>query len=169
MYHKASALHEFAKSTIFITSALLLLKFSAFFSVFSVSENWLFAPQRRNLLQCPHSCDGMPMKNLLRIKSQSLSQLNNEDFSLVANESASYVLRNSHFEVLRNAKSLGSPIPSLRLQTYFINRDSCRFRDETIIRDYDWDESMEHCGNCRFCKPETADGEQTVQHPTIKN
>ena len=137
-------------------------------SVLSVSENWFRAPSRRHLLQCPHAWDGMPLKNLSRIKSQSLTTLT-EDFSLVTNESASYLLRNSHFEVLKNAKSLGSPIPSLRLQTLYINRDSCRFRDEKIIRDYEWDESMEHCGSCRVCKPESADGEQVVQHPTIKN
>ena len=41
-------------------------------------------------------------------------------------------------------------------------------RDETIIREYEWDESWNHCGNCKICKPETAEGEPAAQPATVK-
>ena len=33
---------------------------------FMVSDNWLQASHRKCLLQCPHSWDGMPIKNIPR-------------------------------------------------------------------------------------------------------
>ena len=86
----------------------------------------------------------------------------------VANFSVAYLLRKSHVELVRDAETFGNPIPSLRMQVMKINQDSCRFRDETIIREYEWDESWNHCGNCKICKPETAEGEPAAQPATVK-
>ena len=47
---------------------------------FLVSENWFQVENRQSLLQCPHSWDGMPMKNPLKTslmkRSLTLSNLN---------------------------------------------------------------------------------------------
>ena len=85
----------------------------------------------------------------------------------IVNSSVSYLLRNSHSELLRDAEFNGTVVPSLRMQALRINPLSCRFRDEEIIRDYEWDNSWAHCGNCQVCKP-LGEGEPAVTHPTVK-
>ena len=84
------------------------------------------------------------------------------------NGSVAYLLRNSHSELLRDAEENGHVIPSLRMQALRINPLSCRFRDETIIRDFDWDNSWNHCGECKVCKPLTEGEPQDVKNPEIK-
>ena len=84
------------------------------------------------------------------------------------NGSVAYLLRNSHSELLRDAEENGHVIPSLRMQALRINPLSCRFRDETIIRDFDWDNSWNHCGECKVCKPLTEGEPQDVKNPKIK-
>ena len=29
----------------------------------------------------------------------------------------------------------------------------CRFRDPELVREVDWNQSLEHCGLCQFCRP----------------
>ena len=106
----------------------------------------------------------MPIKNGMLKKGKSYSNVSEMK---IVNSSVSYLLRNSHAELLRDAESNGSVVPSLRMQALRINPLSCRFRDEDIIRDYEWDNSWEHCGNCRVCKP-LDEGEQQSAHPTVK-
>lgn len=133
----------------------------------NVSDNWLSADNRTMLLGCPHSADGMPTSAIAN-SSRSYSNLN--EIPHAVNNNVAYLLRNSHAELVKEwEKSSTNVIPSLRMQTLRIDRFSCRFRDDSIIRDYDWDQSWEHCGNCSFCKP-LAEGEaQDQQHPTVKS
>lgn len=134
----------------------------------NVSDNWLSADNRKMLLGCPHTSDGMPSKNhQLHQWSQSFSNLN--EIHRAVNSNVAYLLRNSHSELVREWETGSIVIPSLRMQTLRIDPLSCRFRDDSIIRHYDWDQSWDHCGNCTFCKP-LAEGEtQVQQHPTVKH
>lgn len=96
--------------------------------------------------------------------------LNKERNETNNNSGVAYLLQNSNNELMKESLETFEDItiPSLRIQALHIDPDSCRFRDENIIREYDWEQSWNHCGNCKSCKPpETDGGEPVVQHPTI--
>ena len=131
-----------------------------------VSDNWLIEERARSMC-CPHGSNGMPMNTAERMKKVSKSYSNVWEIDRVVNSSVSYLLRNSHSELLRDAESNGIVIPSLRMQALRINPLSCRFRNEEIIREYEWDKAWGHCGNCKVCKP-LEEGEPAVTHPTVK-
>merc|ERR1719433_20965 len=111
-----------------------------------------------------------PLKSSLMKRSLSLTNLNKERNETNNNSGVAYLLQNSNNELMKESLETFEDItiPSLRIQALHIDPDSCRFRDENIIREYDWEQSWNHCGNCKSCKPpETDGGEPVVQHPTI--
>lgn len=130
----------------------------------NLTENWLETDNRKYLLGCPHLQNGMPssFRGQRRNSYSNVQELNHPSSASVA-----YMLRNSHTELIRDYENYGITVPSLRLQKLLIDESSCRFRDESIIRHYEWDQSWEHCGNCLVCKP-LAEGEQ-IAHPTVKS
>ena len=115
---------------------------------------------------CPHDQDNMPINDNFDTKRRNSLQKICE-INRTGNGSVAYLLRNSHSELIREAEKNGSTVPSLRMQALKIDPLSCRFRDESIIRLYDWDNSWEHCGNCLVCKP-LAEGEQPQEPPPVK-
>ena len=131
----------------------------------NVSDNWLSADNRNLILGCPHTLDGMPSKGHILQRSHSYANL--LEFDRPVNSNVAYLLRNSHPELVKNYEKHATVVPSLRMQALKINPLSCRFRDETIIRHYDWNQSWEHCGNCAVCKP-LPEGEAQQAHPTVK-
>ena len=131
-----------------------------------VSDNWLIE-ERAQSLCCPHSSDGMPVKNTEMKRGKSYSNVSEIHPRRMVNSSVLYLLHNSHTELLRDAESNGIVIPSLRMQALRIDPLSCRFRNEDIIREFEWDKSWGHCGNCRVCKP-LEEGEVEGAHPTVK-
>ena len=132
-----------------------------------VSDNWLI-DERAQSMRCPHSSDGMPaFKNRTDMKRGKSYSNVSEIHRRMVNSSVSYLLHHSHAELLREAESNGTVIPSLRMQALRINPLSCRFRNEEIIREFEWDKSWGHCGNCRVCKP-LEEGETEGAHPTVK-
>ena len=125
-----------------------------------VTDNWLMADERYLMLACPHTSDGMPTSKNPRIRRNSYANV--KEVRHIESSSVAYLMRNSHVELIRDAEY--TVVPSLRMQTLRIDKDSCRFRDETVLREYEWDNSWSHCGNCQTCKP-LAEGEPAVQPP----
>ena len=77
---------------------------------FLVSENWLRVENRQNLLQCPHSWDGMPMKNPLKssLMKRSLS-LTNLNKVVMTTQSQSTLFRNIYNRfMLQNYDKFGN-------------------------------------------------------------
>jgi hypothetical protein len=131
---------------------------------YAVTKNWLKAENRHLIMASPHDFDEVPMKSG---QKRRYSDVNLSAFNPSVCSSVAYMLQNSHPALLRDAEENATVIPSLNMQANSINPDSCRFRDATIIRPYDWEQSMKHCGNCFVCKPLEEGDLATSEYPEM--
>ena len=81
---------------------------------------------------------------------------------VVYNSDTSYLIAKSIKPAMR---SFFKVVPALVTQ-----RDHFPEKDSDIIEEFEWEQSMEHCGHCEFCRPieeAGADVDDTARHPAL--